>query len=131
MRPFLNPDLALYAEVNGEPVGFLIAIPDVNRVLMRLNGRLFPLGWLKLKRTISEINVVTFKMMGVLEKYRRRGIDALLYLRAVGAFYENGYAWLDGSVTSEHNTTINLVAQRLGAERYKHYRLYKMELNGD
>jgi GNAT superfamily N-acetyltransferase len=130
MRPFLNPNLALYAEVDGEPVGFIIAIPDINQVLIHLNGRLFPFGWLKLKRYIGEIDVVTFKMMGVLEKYRRRGIDALLYLKAVRAFYEAGYAWLDGSVTSERNTTINLVAQRLGAQRYKHYRLYKMGLDG-
>jgi GNAT superfamily N-acetyltransferase len=128
MRPFLDPDLALFAEVEGKPVGFLIAVPDVNQVLVHLNGRLFPLGWLKLRRHMRQIDAVTFKMMGVLEEYRRRGIDALLYLEAVKTVFRKGYEWLDGSVTSELNTTINLIAHRLGAERYKHYRLYQMKL---
>jgi len=128
IRPFLDPDLALFAEVEGKPVGFLIALPDINRALARLNGRLFPLGWLKIKRYVRQIDVVTFKLMGVLAEYRRRGIDALLYLEAVKAFLEKDYEWLDGSITSEYNPLINLMASRLGAERYKRYRLYKMTL---
>lgn len=128
LRPFVDPDLAFFAEADGRPVGLCAAFPDVNRALIHLNGRLFPLGWLKLKWYIPRIDVVTFKLMGILQEYRRRGIDALLYLEAVKAFYEKGYEWLDGSVTSELNPAINLIAQRLGAERYKHYRVYRMEL---
>jgi hypothetical protein len=66
--------------------------------------------------------------MGVLEEYRHRGIDAMLYLAVIQAFCDKGYEWLDGSVTSEFNPMINLIAGRLGAERYKHYRLYRMAL---
>jgi len=128
VRPFLDPDLALFAEVEGNPVGFFIAFPDVNRALIHLNGRLFPFGWLKIKRYIRQIDVVTFKLMGVLEEYRRRGIDALLYLEGVKAFLDKSYEWLDGSLTSEQNPMINLIASRLGAERYKRYRLYQMAL---
>jgi len=128
LRPFLDPDLALFAEVEGRPIGFCVAFPDVNRVLIRLNGRLFPFNWLKIRRYIRQVDVVTFKLMGVLEQYRRRGIDALLYLEAIRAVYEKGYAWLEGSVTSEFNPMVNLIAHRLGAERYKVYRLYRKDL---
>jgi GNAT superfamily N-acetyltransferase len=128
MRPFLDPDLALVAEFDGSPVGFCVAIPDVNRALIHLNGRLFPLGWLKLAHYTRRIDVVSFKLMGVLEEYRRRGIDALLYLEAVRAVFDKGYEWLDGSLTSEYNPMVNLIAHRLGAERYKRYRLYRMTL---
>ena len=128
MRRFLDPDLALFAEMEGQPVGFCVAIPDINRALIHLNGRLFPLGWLKLAHYVRQIDVVSFKLMGVLEEYRRRGIDALLYLEAVKAVFDKGYRWLDGSLTSEFNPMVNLIAHRLGAERYKRYRLYRMEL---
>jgi GNAT superfamily N-acetyltransferase len=121
-------DLVLFAEIAGQPVGFCVLIPDVNRVLIRLDGRLFPFNWLKIGRYIREIDVVSFKLMGVLEEYRRRGIDALLYLEALKAAAAKGYKWLDGSLTSETNAMINLIAGRLGAEPYKHYRLYRMEL---
>jgi GNAT superfamily N-acetyltransferase len=128
VRPFLDPDMALFAEVEGKPVGFFVAFPDLNRVLIHLNGRLFPTGWLKVRRAMRQIDVVTFKLMGVLEEYRRRGIDALLYLEGLKAFFETGYEWLDGSLTSEFNPMINRIASRLGAERYKRYRLYQMAL---
>lgn len=128
LRPFIDPDLALFAEVQGKPVGFCVALPDINQVLIHLNGRLFPFGWLRVKRLISQIDAVTFKLMGVLEEYRRRGIDALLYLEAVKSIYEKGYRWMDGSVTSEQNIMVNLIANRLGAERYKHFRVYRLTL---
>ncbi len=124
IKMFLDPDLALMAEVDGNAVGFCVAIPDVNRVLIHLNGSLYPFGWLKIKRLIRQVDVVSFKLMGVLEQYRRRGIESMLYLEAVKAMYTKGYAWLDGSVTAEQNKAVNIMAQRLGAERYKRYRLY-------
>jgi GNAT superfamily N-acetyltransferase len=128
MRPFINPDLALFADVDGKSVAFLIALPDLNQALVHLNGRLLPFGWLRIRRLIREIDVVSFKLMGVLEEYRKRGIDALLYMEIVKVINDQGYQWLDGSLSSEHNPMINLIAQRLGAERYKWYRLYRMKL---
>jgi GNAT superfamily N-acetyltransferase len=126
MRTFLDPDLALIAEVEDKPVGFLVCFPDINRVLIHLNGRMFPFGWLKMLWYSRRIDVVSFKLFGLLEQYRRRGIDVLLYLRAVREAAAKGYRWLDGSLTSEFNPTVVRLAERLGAERYKHYRLYEM-----
>ncbi len=128
LKPFIDPDLAVFAEVDGKPIGFCIAVPDVNRVLIHLNGRLLPFNWLRIGSLVKQIDVVSFKLMGVLEQYRRRGIDAMLYLEVVKAFYEKGYTWLDGSVTSEFNPAVNLIANRLGAERYKTYRIYQIKL---
>jgi GNAT superfamily N-acetyltransferase len=126
MRPFLDPELGLIAEIGGEPVGYCLLIPDLNQVLARLNGRLLPFHWMRVKRYIRDIDVVSFKLLGVLKEYRRRGIDALLYVEALTKAKERGYRWLDGSLTSELNPGINLIARSRGAELYKHYRLYRM-----
>jgi GNAT superfamily N-acetyltransferase len=128
MRAFVDPDLALFAEAEGKPIGFCVAIPDVNQVLIHLNGRLFPFNWIRVNHLIRKIDVASFKLMGLLEEYRHRGIDAILYLEAVKAIFDKGYAWMDGSITSEYNPAINLLANRLGAERYKLYRLYQIKL---
>lgn len=125
---FLDPDLALLAEVDGNAVGFCVAIPDINRVLIHLNGSLYPFGWLNINKLLRQVDVVSFKLMGILEKYRRRGIESMLYMEVIKAVYEKGYAWLDGSVTAEYNNAVNVMAQRMGAERYKHYRLYTRPL---
>jgi GNAT superfamily N-acetyltransferase len=128
VHDFIDPDLALFAEVDGKPIGFAIAIPDINQVLIHLNGSLYPFHWLRARHWIEQINVASFKLMGLLEEYRHRGIDAILYLEVVKAIFRKGYSWLDGSVTSEYNPAINLLANRLGAERFKHYRLYQIKL---
>ena len=126
LRSFLDPNMALFAEVDGKTVGFLVAVPDVNRVLWRMNGRLLPLGWLAFLWYRRRIDVVSFKLLGVLEEYRRRGIDVLMYLQAIRAAVDGGYRWLDGSHTSEYNPTVVRLAERLGAERYKHFRVYQL-----
>jgi len=125
MRPLLDPDLVLFAEVNGNAIGFIVAIPDPNQLLHKLNGRLFPLGWLKMLWHRRLIDQVTFKLFGVRKEYRRRGIDTLLYFEAIKAAREKGYKWLDGSTTSEFNPTVVRMVERLGAERYKLFRLYQ------
>lgn len=126
MRPVLDPDLALFAELAGRIVGFCISLPDLNRALIHLNGRLFPYGWLQLWWYARRIDVLTFKLMGVLPEMRARGIDALLFMESLRAMMAKGYQWLDGSLTSENNAMINLLASRFGAQRYKHYRIYEM-----
>jgi GNAT superfamily N-acetyltransferase len=126
MKPILDPDLALIAEHEGKPIGFLVAIPDFNLVLLHLTGRIFPIGWAKLLWYSRRIDQVSFKLFGLLDAYRGRGIDTLMYLEAVRAAARKGYKWLDGSLTSENNPSVNRLAERLGAERYKHYRLYQM-----
>ena len=126
MRRILDPDLVLFAELDGRVVGFCISLPDVNRALIHLDGRLFPLGWLRLWWHLRRIDVLTFKLMGVLPELRFRGIDALLFVESLKAMMAKRYRWLDGSLTSEHNMMVNLLAGRFGAERYKHYRIYQM-----
>jgi GNAT superfamily N-acetyltransferase len=114
--------------VDGQSIGFCVSVPDINRVLIHLNGRLSALGWLKLWWYKRRIDVITFKLMGILEEYRRQGIDALLYLETLKVMFAKGYKWLDGSLTSEENLAVNYLAGRLGAERYKHYRVYQTEV---
>lgn len=126
MKPLLDPDLVLFLEADGKPVGFFVAIPDFNRVLWRMNGRLWPFGWLKMLWYRRRIDQISFKLIGVLEEYRRQGLDVLMWLEAVRVAAAKGYRWLDGSLTSELNTPVVRLAERMGAERYKHYRLYQL-----
>jgi hypothetical protein len=48
LKPVVDPELALIGEINGEPIGFALALPDVNQAIRHLNGRLFPFGSAKL-----------------------------------------------------------------------------------
>ena len=48
LKPIVLEDMILVAEVEGEPVAFMLALPDINEFLADLDGRLFPFGFAKL-----------------------------------------------------------------------------------
>jgi GNAT superfamily N-acetyltransferase len=128
LRQVIDPDLVFFAEIDGQPVGFAATIPDVNQGLKLANGRLFPLGWLRLWWRMRRIDVASLKLIAVLEEHRLRGLDSLLYLETARELLRKGYTWLDTSLIAEHNVMSNLLAQNMGGQRYKAYRTYHMDL---
>jgi len=70
LKPLVREDLIRIAELDGEPVAFMMTLPDVNPVIRRLNGKLLPFGWARLlwwlrKPTDAQMRV---PLMGVLKK---------------------------------------------------------------
>ena len=128
LRVVLDPDLTYFAEVDGQPVGLSVTLPDINQVLRHVNGQLFPLGWLKLLWYRRRINVASLKIVGVLEAYRGRGLDALLYMETARQIMARGYAWLDISLVAEENVMSNRLIRNMGAQVYKVFRTYQMPL---
>ena len=47
LKPIVLEDMILVAEYDGEPVAFMMALPDVNEFLVDLKGELFPFGWVE------------------------------------------------------------------------------------
>lgn len=128
LRQIIDPELCLIAEVNGKTAGFSLALPDFNQVLIHLNGRLFPLGIFKLlyyRRRIDAIRVIT---MGVLQEYRRTGLDSALIHETYDRGIRNGYYRGEMSWILETNTPMNNALLHLGFRLYKTYRLYDYKL---
>ena len=128
LKKVVDPELIIFAEIDGQTVGFAATIPDINQALKSVNGRLFPFGWFQLWWSMRRIDVASLKLLAVLEEHRARGLDSLLYLETARALLRKGYAWVDMSLTSEHNVTINRLSEKLGWQRYKVYRTYHMSL---
>ncbi|MGF1548934.1 MAG: N-acetyltransferase [Sphingomonadaceae bacterium] len=70
LKPVIYEDLVRIAELDGEPVAFMITLPDVNEVLEELGGSLFPFGWLKLLRFLRKPRTRTMRvpLMGVVRR---------------------------------------------------------------
>lgn len=54
MKPIIHPELNMIAELDGEPVAFMMVLPDMNSVLAKIGGRLFPFGWAQLLRWLRK-----------------------------------------------------------------------------
>ena len=125
----IDPDLLLFAEIEGEPAAFILALPDFYVALKHANGRLFPFGLLKLlwhSRKIDTARVLTF---GIKEKYRQQGIDALMYYEVYKIGVAKGYRRGEMSWILEDNTLMNRAAENMGATLYKRYRIYDYPLS--
>ena len=70
LKPIIYEDLVRIAELDGEPVAFMITLPDVNELIADLDGRLFPFGWAKLLWRLRKPKVtrVRVPLMGVVKK---------------------------------------------------------------
>ena len=125
MKAILEPGLVLLGEVRGKVVGFALGLPDVNQALKHANGRLFPLGLLKIlyhKRSIRSMRVLT---LGVVEEYRTAGVAAGFYAELFRQAVRLGYRDCEASWILEDNTLMNRSAEALGGKRYKTYRIYE------
>ncbi len=132
LKPIIIPDLTLLAEVNGEPAGFILCVPDINAALRHANGRLttfgLPIGLAKLlyhKRRLRRMRLVA---LGIIPQYRRSGIAEMLVLRMIETgMLERGY-FGECSMTLENNHMINRFLEAIGADRYKTYRVFSRSL---
>ena len=128
----LNPDLLLIAEVEGEAVGFGLALPDIHQALIKnKKGKLLP-GILRLlwglkgpvkRKVISEVRVIT---LGVKKEFMGRALGPLFYMEFLNRAHEQGYSGGEASWILEDNVAMNKALMRMGAERYKSYRIYQM-----
>lgn len=126
-RAVIDRDLCVIAEADGEPVGFLLAVPDLNQALRHLpDGRLLPFGFLKVLHHRRRIDAFRILTLGVKRGYRKQGIDTLLYLRTWEAAASKGYKRAEASWILEDNRDMRNALEKMGARLEKRYRVYEL-----
>jgi hypothetical protein len=124
LKMILDRDFCLLAEQHGKIVGFALAIPDINQVLIKIKkGRLFPTGLIKLLTQKKKIEGIRILLLGVVDGYRKMGIEACLYGRIILAFQEKKMKYAEASWTLDHNDLINKPIEQIGGKLYRKYRI--------
>ncbi|NNE02821.1 MAG: GNAT family N-acetyltransferase [Flavobacteriaceae bacterium] len=125
LKNIIDPKMIVIAEIDDEPVGFIMCLPDYNEIFKKIrNGRLFPSGLIKLlwyKRRIKGLRVAT---LGVKNKYQPLGIGSVLYNRAITNMLRSSYEHVEFSWIMEDNYKVRKIAELIGAKITKTYRLY-------
>ena len=129
LKPVVDPELALIVEDgDGEPVGFSLSLPDLNQAIRHADGRLFPFGLLKILWHARSIDVCRVITLGLVEAYRGKGIDALLYLETFRRGAARGITAGEFGWVLADNEAMRRPLEKLGAEVHKRYRLYDRPL---
>ncbi len=129
MKPILDPKLVHIAEVDGEPVGMSIGLPDVYQAMRKAkpqpNKWSLPWTLVKLLWHARKIDTIRLWAMGVVPEWRGCGIDAVFYVEAARAAFAAGYEHCEMSWILESNDMMNRIIERLGGRIYRTYRIYE------
>ncbi len=135
LKPIIFEDLVRVAEVDGEPVAFMITLPDINELTRDLNGRLFPFGWAKLLWRLRHPRTRRLRvpLMGVATKLHNSRIASLLAFMMIeytrrDAVSKYGATHGEFGWILEDNKGMLSIAQLPGATINHRYRIYEKAL---
>lgn len=135
LKPIIYNELVRIAEYDGEPVAFMITIPDINELIKDLNGELFPFNFIKLLWRLRNPRTrrARVPLMGVAKRFHSTRIASQLafmlieYTRrdAVGMFgiSVGEFGWI-----LDDNKGMLSIAQLPGAHVNHRYRIFEKQL---
>ena len=134
LKPLAVPEIVLIAEVEGEPAGFILCVPDINAAFKKINGRLtssdFQSAWQNCSTTRAGLRTARLVALGVEPKFAADGIAEMLVLRIVEEGHGQARLHRRTQHDLENNHLINRFLTAIGAKRYKTYRIYRKAISG-
>jgi len=131
LRPIIDPGLIRFAYIDGEPVAVFGAIPDPNWAL-RPRWKWYGDGDLvRMVRLLAQrrhIPRVRLMFFGIIPKYRRLGVDALLFKELWDYAVPRGYRCGEPSLLLEDNDMVIRPSVAMGGREYKRWRIYERAL---
>ena len=126
---FSDPRLIKIVMKGDEPVGFLMAYPDISAALQKTKGRVFPFGWITLLREFKRTDWVNLNGMGLIPEYRGSGGTAILYSEIFKSATETGQ-FNHGEVVQigMENAKMQREMENFGIDLYKMHRTYTLKL---
>jgi hypothetical protein len=134
MRPILNEKMVWFVDVDGEPAGFGVCLPNLNEAIAGLDGKLLPFGWAKVlwRLKVRGVKSARVPLMGVRRKYAAGFVGAVLPFLIIDAMRNEarklGYQRAELSWILEDNIPMRRINEALGGVAYKTYRVYRKAL---
>ena len=104
LRHVIVPQFAVFAEIDGQPIGAVFALLDYNQILRKLNGRLFPFGFVRLLTGRRQITTARAMAMTMVPGYQSAGLGIVLLDNLVGAAAKWGIERYEFSWVLESNS---------------------------
>lgn len=134
LKLLLRPGDVAIAEYQGKPAAFAAIFPNLNEAIRDMNGRLFPVNWIKLlwRMKVTRPKTARMPMMGVRKALQASPVGAALALSVIRSVREFNFS--RGVVDSElswilaRNSRVRHVIEMVGGVPYKTYRVYEKPL---
>lgn len=135
LKPLVFEDLIMIAELEGEPVAFMMTLPDANEAIAPLKGSLWPFGWLKMLRWLRRPRVTTMRvpLMGVLKRLQSSRMASQLAFMMIEYIRRNSianYGATRGEIgwILEDNKGMIAIAEAIDSFVNREYLIYEKSL---
>ena len=131
LKMVIHDDLTAVAEVEGKPVAFALSIFNLNPVLKKIDGKLFPFGIFRLlwdTKISNKVDMGRLILLGVRSDYRKTGLISPLMVETFRGAQRLGLVGGEIGWTLEDNDMINRAIERMGASKVATYRVYDKQL---
>lgn len=135
LKPIVYEDLIRIAEFDGEPVAFIMTLPDLNEKIRNFNGTLWPFNWAKLLWWLRKPKVRTMRvpLMGVVKKLQSSRVAIQLAMMLVeytrrDAITKYGASRGEFGWVLASNGPMRSIGESVGGTVNKVYRIYRKQL---
>lgn len=128
MKPLLDTRQHLLAEVDGEPAGFCMGMPDYTPHFRAFNGKMGPLQILRFMFTSRKYRRAGLLGIGVRKKFRGLGIAAALATTLYRHYESKGLRGAFYYVVNDSNAPSRRFATSLGGQGKIQYHCFEKQL---
>lgn len=128
LKHLIVPHMTSIAEIDGRPVGAGFGLLDYNPLIKKMNGRLFPFGWLRIvfqKKQLTRLRMIS---TNVLPEYQKWGLGLVTLSRILPHAVDFGIRVGEFSWVLESNSLSRNTIERAGGLRTKVHRIYDRSL---
>ncbi len=129
LKELLVPEFTGFAEVEGQAVGFVFCLPDLNQALHRLRDQPTPQDPSEFARHLRAIDHGVLLIIGVKQSHRGRGLNLALAARSYLAMIDRGYKTGSYTVVLDDNWASRRTAEKLGGRVTRNFVIYRKELS--
>jgi GNAT superfamily N-acetyltransferase len=126
--PVLDPRFIKAVTKDGQPVAFIVAMPDMTGGILKAKGRLLPFGFIYILRAAKKTKQLDLMLGAIKEPYRGQGLDALMGIKILLAASDAGMEMIDTHHEMEANVKVRAEMERMGGKIYKKYRAFQRPL---
>ena len=134
LAKLMPDDYIQIAEYDGEPVAFIVALPNLNEATRDLNGKLLPFGWAKLlwRLKVRHPRTARIPLMGVRQSFQHSRLGPTLAFMVIDAvrkqLHARGVTNVEMGWILEDNAGMRNIIETIGGQAYKRYRVYEKQL---
>ena len=126
---YIHPDfIKSVVDQKGKLIAFAITMPSFSRALKKVNGKLFPFGFLNILKAQRSNNKASLYLIGVDPNYQNKGVTAILFNDLQTMFNKRGITEVETNPELVENTSIQAFWKNYETELHKKRSTFTKEI---